>query len=85
VFLLQIMFGVLGVLLRLPRGLLLGLVLFVLGLVLLELVNPTPRTVPQRAAVTQLRATPPPAVRPRGAMNRRIAGTDTRMAAVALW
>jgi len=62
VFLFQIMFGVLGLLLRLPRGLLLGLVLFILGLVLLELVTPTPRNVPQRAAVTQPRATPPPVV-----------------------
>lgn len=59
-FLLQIMFGVLGVLLRLPRRLLLGLVLFILGLVLLELMLPTPRNVPQCAAVTRLRATPPP-------------------------
>ena len=54
-FLVQIVFGVLGALVRLPRRFLLGLVLFVLGLVLLELVHPTPRRVPQRAAVTRLR------------------------------
>lgn len=48
-FLLQVMFGVLGVLVRLPRRLLLGLVLFVLGLVLLELAHPSPRSVPQHA------------------------------------
>jgi hypothetical protein len=60
VFLLQIMFGVLGVLLRLPRRLLLGLLLFVLGLLLLELVHPTRRNVPQRAAVTGGRASSPP-------------------------
>ena len=54
------MFGVLGVLLRLPRRLLLGLLLFILGLLLVELVHPTPRNVPQRGAVTGLRATPPP-------------------------
>lgn len=59
-FLFQIMFGVLGALLRLPRRLLLGLLLFVLGLLLLELVHPTRRSVPQSAAVTGLRATPPP-------------------------
>ena len=59
-FLFQIMFGVFGVLLRLPRRLLLGLLLFVLGLLLLELVHPTPRNVPERGAVTGLRATPPP-------------------------
>ena len=56
-FLAQIVFSVIGVFLRLPRRLLLGLVLFVLGLVLLELVHPTPRNVPQRAGVT--RATAP--------------------------
>jgi hypothetical protein len=60
VFLFQIMFGVVGVLLRLPRRLLLGLLLFILGLLLLELVHPTPRKVPQRGAVTGLRAAPPP-------------------------
>jgi hypothetical protein len=60
VFLLQIMSGVLGVLLRLPRRLLLGLLLFILGLLLLELVHPTPRNMPQRVAGTGLRATPPP-------------------------
>ena len=59
-FLFQIMFGVLGVLLRLPRRLLLGLLLFSLALLLLELVHPTPRNVPQRAAGTGLRTTPPP-------------------------
>lgn len=58
-FLFHIMFGVVGVLLRLPRRLLLGLLLFILGLLLLELVHPTPRNVPQRGAVTGLRATPP--------------------------
>ena len=60
-FLFQIMFGVVGVLLRLPRRLLLGLLLFILGLLLLELVHPMPRNVPQRGAVTGLRGTPPPA------------------------
>lgn len=59
-FLFQIMFGVLGVLLRLPRRLLLAVLLFILGLLLLELVHPTPRSVPQRAAVTGLRATAQP-------------------------
>ncbi len=59
-FLFQIMFGVLGVLLRLPRRLLLGLLLFILGLLLLELVHPTSRNVPHRGAVTGLRSTPPP-------------------------
>src|SRR6266511_4242966 len=48
-FLLQVMFGVLGVLVRLPRRLLLGLVLFVLGLALIELGHPSPRSVPQHA------------------------------------
>ncbi len=62
-FLFHIMFGVLGVLLRLPRRLLLGLLLFILGLLLLELVHPTPRNVPQRGAVTGLRATSPPVAR----------------------
>ena len=57
-FLLQIVFDILGLLFRLPRGLLLGLVLFVLGLVLLELVHPSPRNVAQHAAVAQLRAPP---------------------------
>jgi hypothetical protein len=51
---------VVGVLLRLPRPLLLGLLLFILGLLLLELVHPTPRNVPQRGAVTGLRTNPPP-------------------------
>jgi hypothetical protein len=51
---------VLGVLLRLPRRLLLGLLLFILGLLLLELVHPTPRNVPRRGAGTGVRATPPP-------------------------
>ncbi len=60
-FLFQIMLGLLGLLLRLPRGLLLGLVLFLFGLVLVELVHPSPRHVPLRAAVTRLRASPPPA------------------------
>jgi hypothetical protein len=60
VFLFQIMFGVVGVLLRLPRRLLLGLLLFILGLLLLELVCPTPRNMPQRGAATKLSATPPP-------------------------
>ncbi len=60
VFLFQIMFGVVAVLFRLPRRLLLGLLLFVLGLLLLELVHPAPRNVPYRGAVTGLRATPPP-------------------------
>ena len=59
-FLFQMMFGVLGVLLRLPRRLLLGLLLFILGLLLLELVHPTPRNAPHRGAGTGLRATPPP-------------------------
>ena len=59
-FLFQIMFGVVGVLLRLPRRLLLGLLVFILGLLLLELVQPTPPNMPQRGAVTRLRATPPP-------------------------
>lgn len=59
-FLFQIMFGVVAVLLRLPRRLLLGVLLFILGLLLLELVHPTPRNVPQRGARTGLRATPPP-------------------------
>jgi hypothetical protein len=58
-FLLQITMGIFGLLLRLPRRLLLGLVLFVLGLVLLELVHPTPRNVPQRAGVTRATATRP--------------------------
>ena len=57
-FLLQTVFDILGLLFRLPRGLLLGLVLFVLGLVLLELVHPSPRNVAQHAAVAQLRAPP---------------------------
>ncbi len=56
-FLLQMMFGVVGVLLRLPRPLLLALVLFVLGLVLLELVHPSPRSAPERAAATNVSAT----------------------------
>jgi hypothetical protein len=60
VFLFHIMFGVVAVLLRLPRRLLLGVLLFILGLLLLELVHPTPRTVPHRGAVTGLRGTPPP-------------------------
>ncbi len=63
VFLLQIAFGALGALLRLPRGLLLGLVLFLLGLVLLELVHPSSHSSGQCAsspAVTQ-----PSAARPR--------------------
>jgi hypothetical protein len=51
---------VLGVLLRLPRRLLLGLLLFIFGLLLLELGHPTPRNVPQRGGGTGLRATPPP-------------------------
>ncbi len=59
-FLFQSMFGVVGVLLRLPRRLLLGLLLFILGLLLLELVHPTPRNVPQRGAATGVGATPPP-------------------------
>ena len=59
-FLFQIMFGVVGVLLRLPRRLLLALLLFILGLLLLDLVHPTPRNVPYRGAATGLRATPPP-------------------------
>ncbi len=63
VFLFQIMFGVLGVLLHLPRRLLLGLLLFILGLLLLELVHPTPRNVPQRGAATGLRAIRPPVAR----------------------
>jgi hypothetical protein len=54
---------VLGMLLRLPRRLLLGLLLFILGLLLLELVHPTPRNVPQRGIGTGLRATPPPNAR----------------------
>lgn len=58
-FLAQIVFSVIAVFLRLPRRLLLGLVLFVLGLVLLELVHPTPRNVPQRAGVTRPTATRP--------------------------
>ncbi len=62
-FLFHIMFGVVAVLLRLPRRLLLGLLLFVLGLLLLELVHPTPRNVPYRGAATGLRATPPVASR----------------------
>jgi hypothetical protein len=64
--LLQIMFGVLGVLARLPRRLLLGLVLFVLGLVLLELVHPSPRSVQQHAPAartTRQRTPPPPGTR----------------------
>ncbi len=59
VFLLQIVFGALSALLRLPRGLLLGLVLFVLGLVVLELVHPSSHSSGQWAsspAVTQPRA-----------------------------
>ena len=60
VFLFHIMFGVVAVLLRLPRRLLLGLLLFILGLLLLELVHPTPRNLPHRGAGTGLRATPPP-------------------------
>jgi hypothetical protein len=63
VFLLQIMFGVLGVLLRLPRGLLLALVMFVLGLVLLELAFPSPRH-PAPRPITQLSATPRRATSP---------------------
>ncbi len=59
-FLFHIMFGVVAVLLRLPRRLLLGVLLFILGLLLLELVHPTPRNVPYRGAVTGLRGTPPP-------------------------
>jgi hypothetical protein len=51
---------VVAVLLRLPRRLLLGLLLFILGLLLLQLVHPTPRDVPQRGAVSGLRATPSP-------------------------
>lgn len=65
-FLLQIMFGTLGVLVRLPRRLLLGLVLFVLGLVLLELVHPSPRSVPQHATAapaTRQRTLPPSGTR----------------------
>lgn len=63
-FLLQVMFGVLGVLVRLPRRLLLGLVLFVLGLVLLELAHPS-RSVPQHApaAANRQRPLPPPRAR----------------------
>ena len=59
-FLFQIMFGVVGVLLRLPRRLLLGLLLFILGLLLLELAHPTPRNVPQRGAVSGPWATSAP-------------------------
>ncbi len=59
-FLFQIMFGVLGVLLRFPRRLLLGFLLFVLGLLLIELVHPTPRNVAQRVAASGLRASPAP-------------------------
>ena len=59
-FLFHIMFGVVAVLLRLPRRLLLGLLLFILGLLLLELVHPTPRNAPYRGAATGLRATPQP-------------------------
>ena len=62
-FLFHIMFGVVAVLLRLPRRLLLGLLLFILGLLLLELVHPTPRNLPHRGAVTGLRATSPTAAR----------------------
>jgi hypothetical protein len=59
VFLWQTMFGLVGVLLRLPRRILLGLVLFVFGLVLLELVHPSPQTgASHRAAVAQVSATP---------------------------
>ncbi len=61
--LLQIMFGALGVLARLPRRLLLGLVLFVLGLVLLELVHPSPRSVQQHAPAARQRTPPPPGTR----------------------
>ena len=58
VFLLQTVFGLVGVLLRLPRRILLGLVLFVLGLVLLELMHPSPQTgAPHRAADTRESAT----------------------------
>jgi hypothetical protein len=63
VFLLQIMFGILGVLLRLPRALLLAILLFILGLVLLELAHPSPRHAPQRSSVTRPRGTPRPAAR----------------------
>lgn len=59
-FLFHIMFGVVAVLLRLPRRLLLGLLVFVLSLLLLELVHPTPRNVPYRGAATGLKATTPP-------------------------
>ncbi len=59
-FLFHIMFGVVAVLLRLPRRLLLGVLLFILGLLLLELLHPTPRNLPHRGAGTGLRATPPP-------------------------
>ena len=65
-FLLQIMFGALGVLVRLPRRLLLGLVLFVLGLVLIELAHPSPRSVPQHAPAApaaRQRTLPPPGKR----------------------
>ncbi len=65
-FLFHIMFGVVGLLLRLPRRLLLGLVLFVLGLVLLELVHPSPREPARRAAAAQVSGQIPEASRAAG-------------------
>ncbi len=55
-FLFEIVFGVVGLLLRLPRRLLLGLVLLVLGLLLIELVHPAPSKVANLATGSSVRA-----------------------------